>query len=730
VNTLFQDTPLAEIANILRSEWNLAVIPLQPSEKKALVPWADYQAVLPPEEQVEEWWEKCPNANIGVICGPHSDLLVLDCDSVEAQKWAKEHVIQTPLCVLTSRGWHLYYKWPKNTPISTLKETKSRLKALNLGLDLQISGQYVVGPGSIHPTGAVYVMHDYFGSSWLDDEVPEFMELQGSDLQGVDLSNIDLTYVKARFGEIEQGDRNAAMAQFVGSLVSMGGSYPEVLKTALDENQDRFVPPMSPKEVRTIVESIFKTHERNHGSTANSANSSQIDTSDLRPVKVEVQAFKPWPDHLLHPGGLLEEIIDYTMESSMRTERSFALAGALSLMGTVLSQRVVTTSDLPTSLYIIVIGDSGSGKDAPRSVISRILRSDPSLARAYAGNDLASNAAIIAYLNREGCQRALFILDEIGMFLKSTKNQNSARNGIIKTLTDMYGKKANDPYKKPYLSEENDKDVDWYGLSIFGASVPDEFWESLQDNETTNGFLARCMIFQQESEFAVPDCSKRDNGIPESLKRRILELWHIDGGENTPEIVNGGVEVRPVAKPHRVPLSPEAEKFHYEKTVAIEYKKEECRKAGDKMGLSIYSRTAAKAWATSVIKCASRLGSGILCQQIELEDIQWAWDLVDECDARMIEQGEQNIAQSRFEAICKKIMNAVYRKSLECQEKNFSPIGATFRDISRAIRTETRKDLMIAIETLMAQGKLCDTTTKSRNNKEVITYQAAEVVEK
>ncbi len=634
---IFENTSLHDTALTLCDEWGLAVIPLQPKDKRPMVAWANYEAVLPSEEQVEAWWEKWSEANIGVICGPHSNLLVLDCDTVEAQKWAKEHVIQTPLCVTTSRGYHLYYKWPQNTSITGLKEAKSRLKALGIGLDLQISGNYVVGPASIHPTGAVYVMYDYFGSSWLDDEVPEFMELEDSNLQGVDLSGIDLTYVKARFGEIEQGDRNSSMTQFVGSLVAMGGSYPEVLKEALDENQSRFVPPMSPKEVKTIVESIFKTHERNHGSTAPAASNNQIDTSDLRPVKVEVQAFKPWPEHLLHPGGLLEEIIDYTMESSMRTERSFALAGALSLMGTVLSQRVVTTTDLPTSLYIIVIGDSGSGKDAPRSVISRMLRCESSLARAYAGNDMASNAAIIGYLNREGCQRALFILDEIGMFLKSTKNQNSARNGIIKTLTDMYGKRADDPYKKPYVYEENDMNVDWYGLSIFGASVPEEFWESLQDNETTNGFLARCMIFQQESEFSPPDLSKCDKGIPESIKRKILELWNIDTGENTPEIVNGSVDLHQVPKPHRVPLSPEAEKFHYEKTLAIEYKKEECRKAGNKMGLSTYSRTAAKAWATSIIKCASRLGTGILCQQISLEDIQWAWDLVDECDRRMIE---------------------------------------------------------------------------------------------
>jgi len=728
MNTLFQSSSLPETAQILCDEWGLAVIPLCPCGKTPLVSWANYQAVCPSSEQVEAWWQEYFDANIGLICGPHSDLLVLDCDTVEAQKWAKKHIIQSPLCVMTSRGYHLYYRWPKNMSISELKELKSALKAQNMGLDLQISGCYVVGPQSIHPSGAIYTMHDYFGDSWLDDEVPEFMELK-EDTQNVDLSSLDLSEVRSRFSVIDHGDRNNAMTQYVGSLVAMGGSYPDVLREALEENNSRFNPPMAPKEVRTIVESVFKTHERNHGTQATKSNEPQIDTSDLRPVKVEVKAFKPWPEHLLHPGGLLEEIIDYTMDSSMRTERSFALAGAVSLLGTVLSQRVVTTSDLPTSLYTIVVGDSGSGKDAPRSVISRLLRCDTSLARAYAGNDMASNASIISYLNREGCQRAIFILDEIGMFLKQTKNPNSAKNGIIKTLTDMYGKKANDPYRKPYLNEENDKYVEWYGLSIFGSSVPDEFWESLQDNETTNGFLARCMIFQQESEFCMPDFSRQDKGIPPSLQKSIIDLWNIDGGEGNPDFVNGGYTLRSIAKPHRIPLSPEASQYHMKRATEIEYKKEEMRRSGDKMALSIYCRSVAKAWAVSLIHCASRIGTKIVHSQIELEDIEWAWDLVDECDTRMIEQGEQNIAQSRFQALCQKIMNVIMRRSIECQQKQIEPVGANFRDVSRNIRTENRKDLMIAIETLMAQGKLCETKNRAKNGREVTVYQVAEIVE-
>jgi putative DNA primase/helicase len=54
--------------------------------------------------------------------------------------------------VLTSRGFHLYYRLPDGIVVGNRK--------LAPGLDLKGDGGYVVGPGSVHPTGALYKLQD------------------------------------------------------------------------------------------------------------------------------------------------------------------------------------------------------------------------------------------------------------------------------------------------------------------------------------------------------------------------------------------------------------------------------------------------------------------------------------------------------------------------------------------------------------------------------------------
>ena len=175
-------------------------------------------------------------------------------------------------------------------------------------------------------------------------------------------------------------------------------------------------------------------------------------------------------------------------------------------------------------------------------------------------------------------------------------------------------------------------------------------------------------------------------------------------------------------------MSHEAKEYHCKKIDELEDKKKICLQLGNKMSLSIYCRSAAKALSIALIKCASRLGPAVIHGAIELEDITWAWALVDECDQRMIEQGQASIAQSRFQALCQKIMKAVTRKSLECQQKKSGVIGATLRDVLRSIKTDIRKDVESAIDTLEHQGRLCETVIKAKNGHDVVFYQIAEIV--
>ena len=69
--------------------WN--VIPIDPVDgKKSLVKWKKYQEERVHKDLVRDWWTKNPNANIGIVTGALSGLVVLDADSEKARQIIKK----------------------------------------------------------------------------------------------------------------------------------------------------------------------------------------------------------------------------------------------------------------------------------------------------------------------------------------------------------------------------------------------------------------------------------------------------------------------------------------------------------------------------------------------------------------------------------------------------------------------------------------------------------------
>jgi hypothetical protein len=75
---------------------------------------------------------------------------VIDTDSPESEAWVQAHCPTTPFTVRGARGLHRYYRLQA-------EKTPKFIKRDGLTIEFRNQGQYVVGPGSVHPTGAVYV---------------------------------------------------------------------------------------------------------------------------------------------------------------------------------------------------------------------------------------------------------------------------------------------------------------------------------------------------------------------------------------------------------------------------------------------------------------------------------------------------------------------------------------------------------------------------------------------
>lgn len=91
-----------------------------------------------------------PEENYGVLCG-YDDLAVIDCDTEALQVVIDEFLPDTFKVKTGSGGTHNYYLIPDLKKKIILETDKGE----HLG-EVQSSGTQVVGPGSVHPNGAIY----------------------------------------------------------------------------------------------------------------------------------------------------------------------------------------------------------------------------------------------------------------------------------------------------------------------------------------------------------------------------------------------------------------------------------------------------------------------------------------------------------------------------------------------------------------------------------------------
>ncbi|KQR80512.1 phage/plasmid primase, P4 family [Sphingomonas sp. Leaf343] len=115
-------------------------------KRPALASWKDYQAKHPSLETVAGWSDT--KSNIGIATGAVSGLLVLDLDTDEAIAHAESCGLPDTLTVRTGKGRHVYFAHPGGKV--------GNRAGIFPGADIRGDGGYVVGPGSVHPSGSAY----------------------------------------------------------------------------------------------------------------------------------------------------------------------------------------------------------------------------------------------------------------------------------------------------------------------------------------------------------------------------------------------------------------------------------------------------------------------------------------------------------------------------------------------------------------------------------------------
>lgn len=126
--------------------------------------WERHQHERAPFEVVAGWLEA--GAQMAIVTGPISDLVVVDIDGPNALDRAHDLLPPCPVRVMTATGAHWYYRHP-GRPVATRARVYQWGEE---GIDIRGDrGGYVVAPPSLHASGHVYRALDGFL-----DELPPY----------------------------------------------------------------------------------------------------------------------------------------------------------------------------------------------------------------------------------------------------------------------------------------------------------------------------------------------------------------------------------------------------------------------------------------------------------------------------------------------------------------------------------------------------------------------------
>jgi hypothetical protein len=241
-----------------------SVIPMQAHGKRPLVAWRKFQQRIAGRDEIDGWFKRWPDANVGIVTGSISGIVVVDVDARHGGPASVTEVedLHGPLpptveAATGGGGRHLYFAHPGTTVPNRV--------AMRPGIDVRGDGGCVVAPPSVHPNGRRYAWiagHGPDDVALAPPPVHFFGQAFGSAASARPLGHSPLHWRRLVREGVGEGQRNNTIASWTGHLLWRGVDVDIVLELMLAWNRSHCRPPLPDDEVVRVVQSIARLHER------------------------------------------------------------------------------------------------------------------------------------------------------------------------------------------------------------------------------------------------------------------------------------------------------------------------------------------------------------------------------------------------------------------------------------------------------------------------------------
>ncbi len=508
--------------------------------------------------QVRSWLEN--GDNVAIRTGNLSGITVIDIDDEEKFKiFLKENriVLPTTYKINSGRGSHLYFEYDPRLPNIQLGND---LCIKNIGIDVIGDRKQINSQGSVHKSGKRYERANSENNTkkMPEDFILKLLEIvkegkiknsenknsrrlffddnRSSGITreelGILLDNIspDLEYdrwvkvgmaIKSANGTVEDFDSWSRSGKSytageparkfdtfsedggigIGTLFSMSG-------ITRSEVYDRTIKGQS---ISSEVEKIKRFEEDKNIEIIEE----EVKIENKKDIPKMLRKLEPITKEYINDniGKEFKEFIRIINFHSPQDLSSFGFSCGLSFFCLLMCGRY-EFSEVSPNLYLIILGQTGSGKSLAMDRTTALLyKIDKTL---FGGDSLSSSEGLVKSLERSS--NLILTLDEFGKVLEEAfKKESTFKNATLTMILKLFTKGRGVYHIPTKVSEEKgtDNTIERPLLNILGASTPSTIWDCVKDKDISSGFLPRFLIIRlaenKLEDFKMPTYNEETN---------------------------------------------------------------------------------------------------------------------------------------------------------------------------------------------------------------------------
>lgn len=616
-STMTPTTTLEAALDYAARGWR--IFPCKPRTKYPATPHGCKDATTD-EKLIRAWWQRWPEANVALACGPESGVYCIDID-LDPEKGVNgfESLKAFPDLPATVRqdtprgGAHFLFR-ADNPP--------SNKNAFRNGIDIRSAGYYILLAPSIHPNGNPY----QWATRCAPDALPlaDFPEALRPEKEKPRLMPWDKPARPRPRQEASSRTTQRAIAYLneCPPAIHGHGGHDALLwaarslitgfmlddATALSLLWDHYNPKCSPpwnesdpKERRDFERKVEQARNTpcskpdgwlldDHDNTPD--NDAQVlefgrtirdrllAAEEAREAKALPKPLPTATDALLKPPGLVGDICQWINDTALKDQPLLTLGAALAFCGALFGRKVKDQWGNRTNLYVMSVAPSSAGKDHARKQIKALVEA-AHMNEIFGGEDVTSDAAIEKRMQDHPV--SLFLMDEIGHLMQSIKSSGGSSPHLAKILPclmKLYSSAGGTYLGKEYAALER-REINQPCCCLYGTTTPEKLCNGITPDEIQDGWLGRVLVCISDTN--PPKDYERAvyRPVPEHLITAVRTWW--DRTIPPPETA-GNILAETECWQITVPTTPEAhERFLALEDIAEQRAAQDTHKGVDKL---------------------------------------------------------------------------------------------------------------------------------------------------